>query len=153
MSDNGEKPKRPVGRPPNPESLSQRLDKAFEQGRKVGITEGKIEGYKEGYEAAEIKHRPGIFETAKREAFKDLSASKEVLELKFDEIEQEFPVLDEEGNKSQERLIRADRDLIHEMVRKYKRLKQNLEKAADQMSPGRRRENREIVDIQEVRLS
>jgi hypothetical protein len=60
----------------------------------------------------------------------------------FNELEREYD----------ERLINSDRNLLWEAAQRHGRIKRSLE-APELMTPARRRESREIVDVEEVRLS
>jgi len=150
-------PKRGPGRPPkNPPPLEAIIEPAIAT---VEIGTDEIErlirqaheaGYREGWNACAQKHKPALFESAKRWALEHAGTfpgnAKDVVAAMndgFDELEIEY---------GGEKLIASDRNLLIEIARQHVRRVASL-KSAEPMNPAVRRANRTIVDEQEVVVS
>ena len=142
-------PKRGPGRPPKTQQVTQDTHITLAEAEALVAQAGEA-GYREGWNACAQKHKPALFESAKRWALEHAGTfpgnAKEVelaMNDGFDELESEY---------GGEKLITSDRNLLIEIARQHERRVASL-KSAEPMNPAIRRANRTIVDEQTVVVS
>jgi len=163
-------PKRGPGRPrKNPEPVAALIEQSevetlvaaakeagYTEGQKDGYRNGRedglAEGYREGWNAAQAKNRLPLFEAARKWAFEhaaQIAGFRRFLDADnaglFAEIQAEYP---------DEKLIRSDRQLIFDAVKRDLKRRESLADTTVELSAGRKNEMRRTVsDIETVVVS
>lgn len=118
----------------------------------VLIDEAKAEGYREGWDAAQQKNRLPLFEAARKWGFEhavQIASFRTFLDADraglFTEIQAEYP---------NEKLIRQDRQLIFDQVKRHLQRKKVLVDPTVELTAGRKQEMRRTVkDFEDVVVS
>ncbi len=147
---------------PPTQTLAEAFDEGYQAGLRssgpiqadidAGYAKGKAEGYKEGWDAAQEKNRLPLFEAARKWAFEhavQIAGFRRFLDADsaglFAEIQAEYP---------DEKLIRSDRELIFNAVKRDLKKRESLADATVELSAGRKNEMRRTVsDIETVVVS
>jgi len=149
-------PKRGPGRPrKTPEIISMPGDtpmKISAQELAEMCEKAREAGYREGWDAAQAKNRLPLFEAARKWGFEhaaQIAGFRTFLDADnaglFSEIQAEYP---------DEKLIRSDRQLIFDQVKRHLRRKEALADTTVELSAGRKNELRRTTkDFEEIVVS